>query len=225
MDQFIIKLMEKISLEVIRDILQTFFYATASIVGWIGLKKWREELKGKIEYEAAKQALVQSYSIRDQIRIVQSPVMSPSEWSGCKTTEYETENQRKANESFFAYSKRFQELQVKISGMYPAMVEAEAVFGEESREKLDKLIGITRRLWTAILLYHRGLYNDRHNPEGANSRYFNIIYGINEVENPNLSSEEEPVVDDDNFKQDIDAAMQEIQEYFAPKLGHKPPIL
>jgi hypothetical protein len=212
------------SLEIVRDVLQIFFYATASTVAWIGLRKWREELKGKVEYEAAKQALAKAYSVRDQIQMIQSAIVFPSEWAGYEPTEYENESQRKASESFFAYSKRFQKLQDKIFELYPAMVDAEAVFGDEAREKLDKLIAMTRRLWAAIMVYHQDLYHRGQNPEVSNSRFFNIINGINEFEYPSLGAEEEPV-DDGNFKKDLDAVMQEIKEYFIPKLGRKLPIL
>jgi hypothetical protein len=212
------------NLEIIRDIFQIVFFATASTVACIGLWKWREELKGKVEYETAKQALAKAYSVRDQIRMIQSAIVFHSEWAGYESAEYETERQRKVNESFFAYSQRFQKLQDKVSELYPAMVEAEAVFGDEAREKLDELIAMTRRLWAAIVVYHQGLDQGRQNHQIAYRKFFNIINGINEFETPDMGTDEEPV-DDDNFKRDLDAAMQEIKEYFSPRLGRNHPRL
>ena len=223
--------MQQTSLETIaasigigRDIIQIVFYVIASVVACIGLQKWRAELKGKVEYEAAKQALAQSYCVRDQIWKIQNGIVFSSEWAGYEPKGDENPDQRKASERFFAYGKRFQVLQENITGMYPAMVEAEAVFGEESRRKLDRLIIMTGRLWAAIVVYHQGLYKGSPSSEGANSRFFNIVEGLNNIKDPRIGAEEN-IIDDGDFKKDLDTAMHEIQEYFIPKLGRKPPLL
>lgn len=207
----------------IRDIAQIIFYATGSLVAWIGLQKWREELEGKVKYEAAKRALAKTYSIRDQIRMIQSGVIFASEWSEREPVGHETETHRQANNSFFVYQKRFQRLLNEVFEMYPVMVEAEAVFGEEAREKLDKLTAMTNRLWVAIVTYHQGLYEGGKNPQKLR-KYRNIIHGINEFDHPNLGSDDQ-TTDDDHFKRDLDAAVQDIKEYFIPQLGRKPPVL
>ncbi len=202
-----------IFLEPIKDIAQIFFYITLAAVAWKGLHKWQKESKGKIEYEAAKQALAKAYSIRDRIRILQITIIIPSEWAERELTCDETENERRANNSFFAYNKRFKHIREETSRLYPAMVEAEAVFGEEAREKLDRLISMTKRLRVAIQVYHKLISKGLGQSGGTNDKYFNIINGV--------SGQMEEPVDDDNFKMDLDNIMQEIQEYFIQKMGRK----
>ena len=111
-----------------------------------------------------------------------------------------------------------------VSELYPVLVEAEAVFGDEARESFDALIKMTNRLWAAIWLYHQGLAQQWKNPSGPNNKYGNIIFGINEFECPNLEVDGKPV-DDDNFRRDLDLAMQGIKEYFIPKLDQATPKL
>lgn len=202
-----------IFLEPIKDIAQIFFYLTVATVACKGLQKWQKESKGKVEYEAAKQALAKAYSIRDRIRTLQITMIVPSEWAEREAIWNENENERRANNSFFAYNKRFKLIREETSKLYPIMVEVEAVFGTEAREKLDKLIGMTKRLRVAIQVYHKLIYKGLGQSGGANDKYFNIINGV--------TGQTEKPVDDDNFKADLDNIMQEIQEYFFQKMGRR----
>ena len=203
-------------IEVIKDISQIIFYLAVPTLTCIGLNSWKKELIGKNEYEIAKQALSKAYSIKHQIWIVQNAIVYPSEWAKRKPKENETESQKRAAESYFAYQKRLQSIENKINKIRPTMIEVEAVFGEEAKIKLDKLIAITDQLRAAITVYHKALY--RGEPINTKyNKYFNIMEGI--------SGSEEDLEDDNGFKSELDAVMQEIKEYFMPKLGHKPPVL
>jgi hypothetical protein len=167
-----------IFLKPLKDIAQIFFYTTLAVVACQGLRKWQEESKGKVEYDAAKQALVKAYSIRDRIRILQITIIVPSEWAERESIWNETDDERRVNNSFFAYNKRFKHIREETSRLYPAMVEAEAVFGIEAREKLDKLINMTRRLRVAIQIYHKLISKGLGQSGGTNDKYFNIINGV-----------------------------------------------
>jgi hypothetical protein len=205
-----------IFLEPLKDVAQIFFYITLAIVACQGLRKWQKESKGKVEYDAAKQALIKAYSIRDRIRILQITIIIPSEWAEREISWDETDDERRVNNSFFAYNKRFKHIREETSRLYPAIVEAEAVFGIEARAKLDKLINMTKRLRVAIQIYHKLLSKGLGRSGETSDKYFNIIDGINGV-----SEQTEELIDDDNFKTDLDDVMQEIQDYFIQKMGRK----
>jgi hypothetical protein len=202
-----------IFLEPLKDIAQIFFYTTLAIVACQGLRKWQKDSKGKVEYDAAKQALVKAYSIRDRIQTLQTTILVSSEWAERELSWDETDDECRVNNSFFAYNKRFKYIREETSRLYPVMVEAEAVFGTEGREKLDKLIDLTRRLRIAIQIYHKLISKGVGQSGGTNDKYFNIVNGV--------SGQIEESIDDDNFKADLDAVMQEIQDYFIQKMGRK----
>lgn len=202
-----------IFLEPLKDIAQIFFYITLAIVASQGLRKWQKESKGKVEYDTAKQALAKAYSIRDRIQILQMTIIVPSEWAGRELTWDETDDECRVNNSFFAYNRRFKHIREETSRLYPVMVEAEAVFGIEAREKLDKLIDMTRRLRVAIQIYHQLISKGLGQSGGEDDKYFNIINGV--------SGQTEKSIDDDNFKTDLDNVMQEIQDYFIQKMGQR----
>jgi hypothetical protein len=200
-------------LEPLKNIAQIFFYITLAIVASQGLRKWQKESKGKDEYNAAKQALIRAYSIRDRIRILQMTIIVPSEWAGRELSWDETDDEQRVNNSFFAYNKRFKYIREETSKLYPAIVEAEAIFGIEAREKLDKLIDLTKRLRVAIQIYHKLISRGVGESGGTNDKYFNIINGV--------SKQSGESIDDDNFAADLDDVIQEIQDYFIPKMRRK----
>ncbi|PZV26557.1 MAG: hypothetical protein DCF12_09050 [Snowella sp.] len=208
--------------QIIKDCFQIGFFVLTACVAIKGLNKWQEELKGKIEYEAAKQALVQAYLIHDQIRIVRGEgIISVPSLPILKAREpkkYETNNQRIAEDRRSLLRQKFQVLEDKLPDIYPVMVEVKAVFGEEAMEKLKRLTDLTSKLNVAIEAYCDGVYEGKTRKEI--DKYYNIIFNINEVECPDYVSENISV-DDMNFRKNLDAAMEEIKDYFIPKLDRE----
>jgi hypothetical protein len=212
-----------LSISDIRDCTQSIFFVIASYTAIRGLQKWKEEIKGKIEYEAAKQALVQAYLIHDQIRIIRGegfisvpflPILKARE-----PKQYETNNQQIAEDRRSLLRQKFQVLEAKLPDIYPVMVEVKAVFGKEAMEKLKKLTDLSSKLNVAIDAYCDGIYQGKKRKEIE--RYYNIIHNINEVECPDLISDDEVSLDDMNFRKNLDTAIQEIEDYFIPKLNRK----
>ena len=211
-----------LSISDIKDCFQIGFFCLTACVAIKGLNKWQEELKGKIEYEAAKQALVQAYLIHDQIRIVrgQGTISVPflPIFKAREQKEDETNNQRSAEDLRSLLRQKFQLLEAKLPDIYPVMVEVKAVFGEDAMEKLKKLTDLTSKLNVAIEAYCDGVYEGKTRKEI--DKYYNIIFNINEVECPDYLSDKVSV-DDMNFRKNLDATMQEIEDYFKPKLNRE----
>lgn len=193
----------EISLENVRNLVQIVFQLTASYVAVIGLRSWIIQLKGKTEYEAAKNVIVGAYRIRDEIKRCQSSFMTPDEWAKRNPVEGESEQKKRAGESHFAYMQRYNRVANALNDWYPAVVEAEALFGAEARQVILKLQACCGTLQAAITIYHRALY--RGEESDRTEKYFNIIEGITASDG----------FDDNNFQEDLDSAIQGIQGFFS----------
>lgn len=195
-----------------RNLIQIVFQLIASYVAIVGLRSWIIQLKGKTEYEAAKNVLVGAYRIRDEIKRCQGGFLIPSEWAEHKPTEGESEQSKQVGESHFAYTQRYNRVINALNDWYPAIVEAEALFGEEARLVISKLQDCCTRLRAAINIYHRALY--RGEESDRTEKYFNIIQGLTASTG----------FDDDNFQQDLDDAVQGIQKFFSKYIISRHPL-
>lgn len=195
-----------------RNLVQIVFQLIASYVAIVGLRSWIIQLKGKTEYEAAKNVIVGAYRIRDEIKRCRSAFMTPDEWAERKPVEGESEQKKQTGESYFAYTQRYNRVANALNDWYPAIVEAEALFGEEARQVIAKLQACCRKLRASIDIYHRALY--RGEESDRTEKYFNIIEGITASDG----------FDDDNFQQDLDSAIQGIQEFFSKYIVSRNPL-
>jgi type IV secretory pathway VirB2 component (pilin) len=57
----------------IKDIVTGLAAATAAVIGVLGLRTWKAQLKGKTEYETARSLLRCVYRVRDAMRVVRNP--------------------------------------------------------------------------------------------------------------------------------------------------------
>ncbi len=49
------------------------------VAAWVGLDTWKKQLRGTTEYELAKRVLMSVYGVRDSMRAVRDPFISPGE--------------------------------------------------------------------------------------------------------------------------------------------------
>jgi hypothetical protein len=54
----------------------------AAVIAWRGLKTWRDELRGRTEYDLARRVMHAVYRVREAIRFVRSPHMLSGEYEG-----------------------------------------------------------------------------------------------------------------------------------------------
>ena len=57
----------------VKDIVITLAAASAALCVYLGLNAWRNELKGKAEYELAKNVLKSVYRVREAFKHVRNP--------------------------------------------------------------------------------------------------------------------------------------------------------
>ena len=206
-----------LSLTDVEKIIQIAFFIVTGSVAVLGLKAWRAEMAGRVEFDVARRVVAGAYKIRDNIKRCQTAFMTADEYAERKPIPGESEAEKRANESYFAYGRRFNLVIEALNEWYPSTIEAEAVFGREAKLLMENLKQAIGHLRAAIDIYHRSIYHGRSN--NKHEKYFNIIYGINEFETP-PKADEEPI-DDDNFQKNLDFAILEIEKFFLKHMHRK----
>lgn len=206
-----------LTLEDIEKITQIAFFVVTGSVAVFGLRAWRLEMSGRVEFDVSRRVVAGAYKIRDSIKRCQAAFMSSEEWADRTPVEGETETQKRANESYFAFGKRFNKVIEELNNWYPSTVEAEALFGAEAKVPIEKLKESIGALRAAIDIYHRVLYRGTNTEK--HEKYYNIIYGLNEFEMP--SDQEDDHFDDNNFQKNLDESLIEIESFFLKHMNRK----
>ena len=206
-------------IENLKNVVETLFYILTIVLAYAGLNTWKTQLRGTSEYELAKAVISGVYRVRDSIFAAQAPFMSAGEWSERVEKPAETATQRDALNAHFAYKKRLQRVWDERSALYPSIIEAEALHGDEASQLFKKLFESIAKLSTAVETHFKLMYHDNLNYDDLKTRSReNILYGMNKKTNPTGESEE---IDDANFREELDRAIGEIRDYFSKFIHHK----
>lgn len=140
------------SLEVIsvtKDIILIFAAIATAHVAINGLQSWSRELKGKADFEVARNLIRSVYKLRDELRYCRSPWVTMDEFpedydSNNKTPEIE------AKAYAFIYSNRWKPVAAALQDFETQALEAEALWGSEFKPKTDELRQCARNLQVAL---------------------------------------------------------------------------
>jgi hypothetical protein len=208
-----------VSLDDVLKLVQVVFYVVSPFIALYGLRSWRRELQGRSEHEVATEILAGAYRIRDAIKDVQAPFMTPREWASRERKQSESEFATETYNSFYAYSNRYQGVRDAISAWHPHVVRAEALFGAEAKAAMTSLAKLCNKLWFAIEMWHQNEIRTEGRGQKMGSLY-NIMLGINRSEHPELPAEESK---DNGFHDELFGALARIDALFIPHVrGHRP---
>ncbi|MCD8523186.1 MAG: hypothetical protein LRY66_07365 [Saccharospirillaceae bacterium] len=140
------------SLEIIsvtKDIILIFAAIATAHVAINGLQSWSRELKGKADFEVARNLIRSAYKLRDELRYCRSPWVTMDEFpedydSNNKTPEIE------AKAYAFIYSNRWKPVATALQNFETQALEAEALWGSEFKPKTDELRQCARNLQVAL---------------------------------------------------------------------------
>ena len=135
----------------VKDVLVGAAAVTTAVVAVIGLSKWRKELEGKTQFDAARGLIKSTYKLRDQLQICRSPFYSGYEFPaghkgglGGHTAEEETKAW------IHVYKNRWDPVWNAIQEFDSQTLEAEALWGASIRAKTDALRQCVREVDVAI---------------------------------------------------------------------------
>jgi hypothetical protein len=151
-----------ISLEIItvtKDIILIFAAIATAHVAINGLQSWSRELKGKADFEIARNLIRSVYKLRDELGYCRSPWYPSSEFP----EDYDSMNKTSDSESkayAFLYSNRWKLVATALLEYDSQALEAQALWGASFKSKTDELRQCARKLKTALDAYISNKAND-----------------------------------------------------------------
>jgi hypothetical protein len=117
----------------------------------IGLSKWKQELKGKTDFDAARHLITATYKLRDQVQICRSPFYSahefPEDYKGGRG-DHSSEEETRA--WLHIYRNRWEPVWAALQEFDARTLEAEALWGQTVRARTDALRLCVKELNVAI---------------------------------------------------------------------------
>ena len=145
----------------IKDLALAGAAVTTGIVAVVGIKNWSRELRGKANFEVARSLIRETYKLRDELRYARSPFTVAHEFpddypSNIKDRTSEIE----ANAWAHVFSNRWKGLVAPLQEFESQALEAEALWGNEIREKTDELRRCARHLQVSMEAFVHNEAND-----------------------------------------------------------------
>jgi hypothetical protein len=135
---------------IIKDICLAGAAATTAYVAYTGLEKWQKELRGKANFEVARELIKSIYKLRDELSYCRSPFIAalefPESYRGTRQHTDEENGQAYAH----VYTNRWEPVGNAVQNFDTAVLEAEALWGEAIKEKAAILRQCVRSLQVDI---------------------------------------------------------------------------
>lgn len=190
----------------IKDILLGIAGATTAIVAVKGLHSWRRELKGKTEFEAARNLIRATYKLRDELNKCRAPFISASEFPE-KYSPMNASPQEEAEAYGHIYKNRWEPVANAVQEFDTHTLEAEALWGKEIRPRTNLFCECISELYIAIMMVIRDKASDGRNFEKDKdfAREMNSkLFALRDEQN--------------EFSEKIKTATSEIENYIRPHL-------
>ncbi len=132
-----------------KDILLIFAAIITANVAVKGLQSWSRELKGKANFEVARNLIRSTYRLRDELSYCRSPWIPFNEFpEGYDPTSLPASEEAKAYS--YIYKNRWKPVATALQEFETQSLEAEALWGPEFKSKTDEMRQCVRNLEVSI---------------------------------------------------------------------------
>lgn len=136
---------------IIKDIALAGAAVTTVYVAYSGVEKWQKELKGKASFEVARELIKSIYKLRDELGYCRSPFIAAAEFpEGYRGSLSSCTRDERGEAWAHVYSKRWAPVGTAMQGFDSAILEAEALWGNEIKGKAKELRQCVRHLQVDI---------------------------------------------------------------------------
>lgn len=196
-----------------KDVLVGLSVVTAAVFAYLCLSAWKKELKGKSEYQLAKDVLKSVYRVREAFKHVRNPAIYQYEYPeemrdhhGHLKREHDYEG--KAH----VYEKRWEVMAKAFGELEEHHLEAQVEWGPKFQNRITKLRSCHVDLMIAIQQMLERKKNPREAPlnkpeERAEER--SVLYHLGKDSKH------------DKFTPEIDDAINEFERWLRPHIEHK----
>jgi hypothetical protein len=190
----------------IKDILIGLSAVSAAVFAYLGLTVWRKELKGKAEYQLAKDVLKSVYKVREAFKHVRNPGIFQFEYpeemvdsSGHLKRENDYEG------TAHVYEKRWESMNIAFRELEERHLEAQVEWGYEFQDVILDLRSCQSDLLVAI----QQMLEQKKNPRAIGQTGYDqrsVLY--------NLGSDSKL----DTFTPQIDKSINEFEKWLRPHI-------
>jgi ribosome-associated translation inhibitor RaiA len=178
-------------------------------VAYTGLEKWHKELRGKANFEVAREFIKSVYKLRDEIKICRSPFISAMEFpKGYYTSHGNHTAEEKGQAMAHVYGRRWESVGKATQEFDTVSLEAEALWGISIKEKIQDFRKCVHSLNVYIQAYISNEYSDNEdfNSDQEHAKEVkNVIWDIKSEEN--------------DYTKRIDAAIEALEKEIRPHLS------
>lgn len=139
---------------IVKDIFLSMAAILTGIVAIVGLTAWKKELKGKSEYQLAKEVLMAVYKVREGFKNVRGVVMYSHEYPESVLTPAGQIIEGKEYETYtYAYNNRWEVLREALQDLENKNLEAQVEWGPENHDKIRNIRSCASQLQYQIWNY------------------------------------------------------------------------
>jgi hypothetical protein len=193
-----------------KDILVGLSAVAAAVFAYMGLTTWRKELKGKSEYQLAKEVLKSVYKVRDAFNHVRNPAIFQYEYPEqmLDNAGY-LKQENEYDDAAYVYEKRWEVMAKAFNELEEHHLEAQVEWGAEFRDVITKLRSCKVELQIAIQQMLERKKNPSENmpnsaEELAQARSILYFHGSESKH--------------DKFTPEIDEAINEFEKWLRPHI-------
>lgn len=193
-----------------KDIFVGLSAFLATIFAYLGLTTWRKELKGKSEYQLAKEVLKSVYKVREAFKQVRNPAIFQNDYpeemldiNGSLKTEFEYSG------TAHVYEKRWEIMNQAFRELEEYHLEAQVEWGAEFQNVILPL----RSCKGDLLVTIQQMLDRKKNPE-----HFVPTNAIEKAEERSVLYYHGYSVKKDKFSLEIDEAINQFEKWLRPKI-------
>ncbi|EPF7653806.1 hypothetical protein PD716_00010 [Vibrio gigantis] len=135
----------------VKDIVVALSALAAAYFAHSGLTTWQKELKGKSEYQLAKEVLESVFKVREAFKSVRHPAIYSYEYpKELVTNSGHVNHEDKYEATMFVYNERFKVLDVAFSELEELFVKALVEWGSSEQDLIQELRGHRGELLVSI---------------------------------------------------------------------------
>ena len=201
------------AIKIANDTLQALSIPVTAFIGYKGLIAWKEQMRGKDEYDTAKGILKIVYKIRERLKIIRSPLFTSGEMYSAAEKHYpelkdkgiliwSSEEKRKIDSAIFF--ERWKHIFEILPDFELYMIEAEVQFGWDLKWKMNEFEKIIQKLKIKTDSFPRM----ESNPESKTREEFSTYIFGHDMEKG------------DEFQISLNGKIEEIEGILKPHIRH-----
>ncbi|MBU1138814.1 MAG: hypothetical protein KKA76_07550 [Proteobacteria bacterium] len=169
-----------------KDVILIFAAILTANVAVKGLQSWARELKGKADFEVARNLIRSTYKLRDELSYCRSPWIPINEFpQGYDPTRRTPSGEAQAYS--YLYTNRWKPVASALQEFETQSLESEALWGSEFKPKTDEMRQCVRNLQVSIDALISNYANDGEDfrsDDAFKKRVKAEVQEINRKENP-----------------------------------------